>query len=102
MKDFAHIRTLCKRQVLFVCDDDNEDAEYPWKLSVSFRLPNGVKVTTAMRFADGDEKLRDTAFKNAVKGLMDSSISGSIKGADQQFGKKEHVVPIKKPQKGKK
>lgn len=103
MKDFAHIRTLCNRQVLFVRDDDNEDEEYPWKLTISFLLPNGVKVTSAMKFADEDEKLRDTAFKAAVKGLMDSSISGTIKGTDRQFGKKEHVTPIKaKPRKSKK
>ncbi len=90
--NFCHILTLCGRQVLVTSDesDDSED-DHPFKVTNTFRLPNGVRTSMAMAF--DDEESRDGAFKAVCDGDYNELIEGQVTMLDAQFGKPEDVVP---------
>ncbi len=78
-KDFAGLRTLAGRQVVFWIQEDRDDVEAAYRLTALFQIP-GATVKIKLGFSDG-EAMRE-AFAKTMSGETDGVWEAQIKKMD--------------------
>ncbi len=83
---FAAIREICGRQVVFWMEDDNDDYEVGYHLTGMFQV-DGAMVRVKLGFED--EEAQKEAFQKTIAGETDAVWIAQIKKCDE-FGE-EHL-----------
>ncbi len=81
-KDFAGIRSLAGRQVVFWVEDNNENEDAPYLLTGMFKI---LGATVRIKLGFGDEEAMHEAFAKTMSGETDPVWEAQIKKFDM-FG----------------